>query len=74
MNLSVGALMLAAHIIARTLKTFRLPLISGYIFTGILAGPYVSGFLSFDMVQKMGLINDLALSFIGLGRRRKSSC
>jgi Kef-type K+ transport system membrane component KefB len=66
LNLSVGALMLAAHIIARTLKTFRLPLISGYIFTGILAGPYVSGFLSFDMVQKMGLINDLALSFIGL--------
>ncbi len=66
LNLSVGALMLSAHILARTLKTAGFPLISGYIFTGILAGPYVSGFLSFDMVQRMGLINDLALSFIGL--------
>lgn len=66
LNLSVGALMLSAHIIGKILKSFGLPLISGYIFTGILAGPYVSGFLSFGMVQRMGLINDLALSFIGL--------
>lgn len=66
LNLSVGALMLSAHIIGKVLKNFRLPLISGYILTGILAGPYVSGFLSFEMVQRMGLINDLALSFIGL--------
>lgn len=66
LNLSVGALMLSAHIVARTLKTFRLPLISGYIFTGIVAGPYVSGFLSFDMVDRIGLINELALSMIAL--------
>jgi Kef-type K+ transport system membrane component KefB len=66
LNLSVGILMLSAHIVARILKTFRLPLISGYIFTGIIAGPYVSGFLSVDMVGRMGLINDLALSLIAL--------
>ncbi len=65
-NFSLGWLMLVAYILARLLVKLRLPLISGYIFAGVLAGPYVSGFLNVEMVERFRLIDDLALSFIAL--------
>jgi len=65
-NFSFGIVLLAAYMLAKVLKTIHLPLISGYIFAGILAGPYVTGFLTGDMVSRLGLVNDLALSFIAL--------
>ncbi len=66
LNLSVGALMLSAHIFGKLVKIVHLPLISGYILAGILAGPFMSGFLSKDMVGRLNLVNDLALSLIAL--------
>lgn len=63
-NFCLGFTLLSAHIFARILKAFKFPLISGYIFAGIIAGPYVSGFLTQGMVQTLSLANDLALSFI----------
>jgi len=66
MNFFLGFVLLAAFLLAKVLKRVRLPLISGYIFAGILAGPYVTDFLSTDMVARLGLINELALSFIAL--------
>ena len=65
-NFSLGVVMLAAYILARLLVKCRLPLISGYIFAGIFAGPYVTGFLTVEMVERFRLIDDLALSFIAL--------
>ncbi|MBW1897718.1 MAG: cation:proton antiporter [Deltaproteobacteria bacterium] len=65
-NLSLGFVLLTAHFSAQVLKAFRLPLISGYIITGILAGPYVSNLLSFEMVDQLRLADSLALSFIAL--------
>jgi Kef-type K+ transport system membrane component KefB len=66
MNFSLGFVLLAAYMSAQILKIARLPLISGYIIVGILAGPYVSGFLTNDMITGFGFINDIALSFIAL--------
>lgn len=63
---SLGFILLAAYIAAQILKIAGLPLISGYIFVGILAGPYITGFLSHDMVARFRLVDDLALSFIAL--------
>jgi Kef-type K+ transport system membrane component KefB len=63
---SLGFILLAAYVAAQILKISGLPLISGYIFVGILAGPYVTGFLSHDMVARFRLVDDLALSFIAL--------
>jgi len=65
-NLSLGFMLLAAFVFSQLLKGLKLPLISGYIFTGILAGPFVTGFLTFEMVERFRLIDDLALSFIAL--------
>jgi Kef-type K+ transport system membrane component KefB len=63
---SLGFLMLVAYVLAQIIKAAKLPLISGYIFAGILAGPYVSGFLDVETVQQFRLIDGLALSFIAL--------
>jgi len=65
-NFFLGFVLLAAFVCARILQTTRLPMISGYIFAGVVAGPYVSGFLSIEMVQGLKLVDDLALSFIAL--------
>jgi len=65
-NFSLGFVILAAYMSAQILKIARLPLISGYIIVGIIAGPYVSGFLTEDMITRFGFINDVALSFIAL--------
>jgi Kef-type K+ transport system membrane component KefB len=65
-NFSLGFVMLAAYMSAQILKIARLPLISGYIIVGIIAGPYVSAFLTDDMIAGFGFINDIALSFIAL--------
>jgi Kef-type K+ transport system membrane component KefB len=63
---SLGFILLAAHITAQILRIAGLPLISGYIFVGILAGPYITRFLTHDMVARFRLVDDLALSFIAL--------
>lgn len=65
-NFSLGFVLLAAYMVAQILRMVRIPLISAYIFTGIVAGPYVTGFLTFDMAGQLRLIDDLALSFIAL--------
>ena len=63
---SLGFILLAAFMTAQILRIAGLPLISGYIFVGILAGPYITEFLSHDMVSRFRLVDDLALSFIAL--------
>ena len=65
-NLSIGFSLLMAYVVARILNSAGLPLISGYIFTGIVTGPYVTNFLSTEMILQLKLIDDLALSFIAL--------
>ncbi len=65
-NFSLGFVLIAAYACGNILKTTRLPLISGYIFAGILAGPYVSNLLTMEIVEKLRLVDDLALSFIAL--------
>ncbi len=65
-SFALGFVMLAAYSGAQILKTVGFPLISGYIFSGIIAGPYITGFWDFEMVRKFRLIDDLALSFIAM--------
>ena len=66
MNLSMG--FLAADFLCGgpAFKTCRISPDQRIYFNRILAGPYVTGFLSLGMVQQLRLIDDLALSFIAL--------
>ncbi|CAH0483011.1 unnamed protein product [Peronospora belbahrii] len=46
-------------------RFFKLPLITGYLFIGILAGPFVSNLLSAELVAMLSsYVSALALSFI----------
>lgn len=63
---SLGFVMLSAYVLAQIVRFFNLPMLTGYIFAGIIAGPYISGFLTIEMVDRLRLIDDLALSFIAL--------
>lgn len=55
---------LSARQIGRYFTLARLPLISGFLFTGVLAGPFVLDFISAEAVQKLYFIDQLSLAFI----------
>ena len=55
---------LSAGQIGRYFTLARLPLISGFLFTGVLAGPFVLDFISAEAVRKLHFIDQLSLAFI----------
>lgn len=50
--------------IGRYFTLARLPLITGFLFTGILAGPFVLDFISAEAVRKLHFIDQFSLAFI----------
>ena len=55
---------LASKQMGQYFKKATMPLISGFLFTGIIAGPYVLNLISIEAVEKLGFIDELSLSFI----------
>lgn len=70
--LSIGLAMFAGLFLTRLTTRFRLPDVTSYLVAGLLIGPLGLGalgvpglgFASFDYVESMGLICDVALGFI----------
>lgn len=70
--LSIGLAMFAGLFLTRLATRFRLPDVTSYLVAGLLIGPLGLGalgvpglgFSSFDYVESMGLICDVALGFI----------
>lgn len=70
--LSIGVAMFAGLFLTRLTKRFNLPDVTSYLVAGLLIGPLGLGalgipglgFSSFDNVESMGLICDVALGFI----------
>jgi Trk K+ transport system NAD-binding subunit/Kef-type K+ transport system membrane component KefB/mannitol/fructose-specific phosphotransferase system IIA component (Ntr-type) len=50
--------------IGRTLIKTGLPLISGFLFTGMIAGPYVLNLISSDAIVHLRFIDEFSLAFI----------
>ena len=65
--LSLGIILLAGFLSTRVTKKLRLPQVSGYILTGIVIGPHLTGIIPAAVVDKMGFVSDLALAFIAFG-------
>lgn len=55
---------ISANQIAKTFQKIRLPLITGLIFTGIIAGPYILGLIPVSSKSELNFINEIALAFI----------
>jgi Kef-type K+ transport system membrane component KefB len=63
-TLILGFMLLAAYCIGFILEQMGLPRITGYIFAGLLLGPYFLKFYSKESVDALGFLNSLALAFI----------
>ncbi|MDN5201994.1 cation:proton antiporter [Fulvivirgaceae bacterium BMA10] len=55
---------IASMKIARVFLTVKLPLITGMLVMGIIAGPFIGKLIPFEAVTKLGFINDFSLAFI----------
>ena len=55
---------LAAKDVGRLFSKFKLPKITGYLFTGIVAGPFVLGLISAEAVERLIFVDEIALAFI----------
>lgn len=64
--LTAGFLVIAisANQIARVFQKIKLPLITGLIVTGVIAGPYVLGLIPKQSTSTLQYINEMALAFI----------
>lgn len=57
-------LALASSQIGRFFARLHLPLISGFLFAGILFGPYELGFIPAEAVERLHIIDEISLAFI----------
>jgi len=65
--LSLSSILLAGFLVTRITKLAKLPNVTGYIIAGILIGPYVLNLIPQQMVDNMGFVSDIALTFIAFG-------
>ncbi len=59
-----GIITIAANVIARYFVRHKLPVITGLLVTGILAGPFVFNLIPAAALKPLSFINDLALAYI----------
>jgi Kef-type K+ transport system membrane component KefB len=62
--LAIGFALIAASLTGELFERFRLPRISGYLFFGVVCGPYAGAILSPAMAREMQVINGLAIALI----------
>lgn len=61
---ALGFLLLVGTLASELLEPFGLPHLTGYILAGVLAGPHVLHLLDHSTVERLGSVNNLALSLI----------
>ncbi len=64
--LACGYLLLSAFMMGSIFKSLRLPRLTGYLVTGILAGPQVLSLVSGPMVSNLQIFNGVAIALIAL--------
>jgi len=70
-TLALGFIILAAYVAGEVLGALRLPKITGYMLTGVAAGPQVLGMIGAEAVSELKLIDGLALSLIAFSAGRE---
>ena len=65
--LELAVMLLSAFLLSRLTKRLKLPNVTAYIVAGILIGPCGLKWIDADMVESMGFVTDVALSFIAFG-------
>ena len=63
----LGLSIVVALIFSRGATLIKSPLIVGYIITGAILGPSITGFIGFDKIKSLEIVNIVTLSLIGFG-------
>ena len=73
--LSLAVMLFSGFLVTRVTKLLKLPNVTGYIFAGILLGPFVLNAIPEGLSDGMSFITDIALAYIafGVGRYFKLS-
>ena len=61
---SFTVIVLASKQIGQFFARVKLPLISGFLFTGIVTGPFVLGLISVETTERLRFVAELSLAFI----------
>ena len=64
--LAFGYVLVSAFFAGGLFKQVRLPRLTGYIATGIVAGPMALNLVSTEMVASLDVVNGIAVAMIGL--------
>lgn len=62
----LGLLLLAGTLVSELVEVIGLPHLTGYLLAGILVGPHVLGLVDHHTVERLGVVNSLALALIAL--------
>jgi Kef-type K+ transport system membrane component KefB len=65
-TLTAGFVLLCAWAAGRFVSAFRLPKLTGYLFTGVACGPALSNLISEPMIDELRFINGAAVALIAL--------
>lgn len=65
-TMALGALLIMAWVMGDIFQRIALPRITGYMITGLLAGPYLLGLMTKQTVSTMKFIDNVALALIAL--------
>ncbi len=64
---AVCIMLFAGYGLSRLTKLMRLPNVTGYILAGVIIGPYILDLVPGTIIEGLGFLSDLALSFIAFG-------
>ncbi len=62
--ISFAIIVVSSNQISKLFFKIKLPLITGFLFIGILTGPYLLNFVPQKAIKSLDFINDISLSFI----------
>jgi Kef-type K+ transport system membrane component KefB len=62
--ISFGFLIFTGMVAGQLASRLTLPRITGYLFAGMLCGPYVLGLIDLDVVERLRTVDELALALI----------
>lgn len=65
-SLALGYVLLTAFFAGRIFKGLHLPKLTGYLFAGLVVGPYALGLLTERMVEQLAIVNGMAVALIAL--------
>ncbi len=63
---ALGLLVIGGHLVGTWITERGFPKVTGYMTVGIIVGPYLLNILGFEIIERVSLVNEIALVLIAL--------